>query len=183
MQFKFANCNRVLKHCYFSGHYSWTGIWIGINAKKWEMIPTAIFSFPYKRGLLPHCFLGFLSFICTTIVYLHKLSSSLFPHMILAYFLRALEEKILIYNHHQSIPPLSEGSPLNQDLGVIGWPPPLFFLSNSSKEFVALVGFGREGFKHISWCSCFASLHSIDLSIPIFLSERPWACYFWRVTS
>jgi hypothetical protein len=54
--------------------------------EKCEMTPMAIFGFPYKMGLLPQCFLGFLSFICTTIVDLHKLSSSLFPPMILASF-------------------------------------------------------------------------------------------------
>jgi hypothetical protein len=98
-------------------------------------------------------------------------------------FFRALEDKILIYNLHQSIPPLSERNPLNQDLRVIGWPSPLFFVSISSITFVALVGFEREGFEHISWCSCFAFLHSIELSIPICSSERPWACYSWRVIS
>jgi hypothetical protein len=84
---------------------------------------------------------------------------------------------------HQSIPPLSEGNPLDLDLEVIGWPLPLFFLSNSSIAFVALVRFGREGFEHFPLCSCFASLHSVYLSITICSSERPWACYSWRVTS
>jgi hypothetical protein len=68
----------------------------------------------------------------------------------------ALREDILVYNLHQFIPPLSEGNPLNQDLGVIGWPPPLFFLFNSSISFVVVVGFEREGFEHVL---CDLALH------------------------
>jgi hypothetical protein len=76
-----------------------------------------------------------------------------------------LEEKILIYNLHQSIPPLSEGNPLNQDLRVIGWPPPLFFLSNSSIAFVSWWDL-RE--KDLSTSPCVLALHPwIVLSSPL----------------
>jgi hypothetical protein len=43
------------------------------------------------------------------------------------------------------------------------------------------VGFEREEFEHLSWCSFFASLHIVEVSnTTISSSERPWACYFWR---
>jgi hypothetical protein len=45
-----------------------------------------------------------------------------------------------------------------------------------------LVGFEREGFEKFPWCSCLASLHSVELFITICSSERPRACYSWRVT-
>jgi hypothetical protein len=62
----------------------------------------------------------FLSIFSTSIVASLELASSPFPPMILAYFFRDLEEEIYIYNLHQLIPPLSEGNPLDLDLGVIG---------------------------------------------------------------
>jgi hypothetical protein len=47
MQFKFANCNRVLKRCYFSGHYSLAGrVWRGCywrfkHPRWWRLSPLA----------------------------------------------------------------------------------------------------------------------------------------------
>jgi hypothetical protein len=38
----------------------WTEFWTGNHSNKWEMTPTAIFGFPYKRGFFPNGFLGFL---------------------------------------------------------------------------------------------------------------------------
>jgi hypothetical protein len=38
----------------------WTEFWTGNHPNKWEMTPTAIFDFPYKRGFFPNDFLGFL---------------------------------------------------------------------------------------------------------------------------
>jgi len=53
---------------------------------------------------------------------------------------------------HQSLSPLSEGNPLDLDLGVLRVLRS-FFLSLSSLAFVALVGFEREGLGH-SVCPC-----------------------------
>ena len=48
---------------------------------------------------------------------------------------------------HQSLSPLSEGNPLDLDLGVLRVLPS-FFLSFSSLALVASVGFESEGFGH-----------------------------------
>jgi hypothetical protein len=45
--------------CFFGFGSGWTEFWTGNHRKKWEMTPTAIFGFPYKRGFFPNGFLGF----------------------------------------------------------------------------------------------------------------------------
>jgi hypothetical protein len=46
--------------CIFGFRSSWTKFWTGNHPNKWEMTPTAIFGFPYKRSFCPNGFLGFL---------------------------------------------------------------------------------------------------------------------------
>jgi hypothetical protein len=46
--------------CIFGFRSDWTEFWTGNHPNKWEMTPTAIFGFPYKRGFFPNGFLGFL---------------------------------------------------------------------------------------------------------------------------
>ena len=64
---------------------------------------------------------------------------------------------------HQSLSPLSEGNPLDLDLGVLRVLIS-FFLSFSSLALVALVGFGREGLGH-TVCPCHC-IWCIGLSSP-----------------
>jgi hypothetical protein len=122
-----------------------------------------------------------LPFLSPPLLHLKKLLSLLFPPMILAH-IWGFERGDLDLHFHQTISSLSEGISWDLDLEVFGWLSPLFFLSNLILAFVALVGFECEGLEHLR-CSCFASLHSVELSTTISSSERPWACYSWRVTS
>jgi hypothetical protein len=46
--------------CIFGFRSGWTEFWTGNHPNKWEITPTAIFGFPYKRGFFPNGFLGFL---------------------------------------------------------------------------------------------------------------------------
>jgi hypothetical protein len=46
--------------CIFGFRSGWTEFWTENRPNKWEMTPTAIFGFPYKRGIFPNGFLGFL---------------------------------------------------------------------------------------------------------------------------
>ena len=70
---------------------------------------------------------------------------------------------------HQSLFPLSEGNPLDLDLGVLRVLLS-FFLSFSSLALVASVGFEREGLGHsVCPCNC---IWCISLSCPRTLVDR-----------
>ena len=133
-----------------------------------------------KGALFPNSFLNFLTFS-----HLHCwLWRKLAPSHSLQWFLLEFEgkEKGDLEPHlHQSNPSLSEGNPLDLDLGV---PFVEFFFVLTllfPHKHLLLCWNLRVKDLSTSYVLALHLLHSFELSTLIRSSESPWACYSWRV--
>ena len=128
----------------------------------WDEHITVGFSPTYKRGSSSPMNLILLARVLSPLLTFFELANSQSLHGFLL-VLEGKERGDLDPCFHQSLSPLSEGNPLDLDLGVLRVLLS-FFLSFSSLALVASVGFEREGLGH-SVCPCHCIWY-IGLSSP-----------------